>query len=157
MATLRLDGGYEPVIFRLYSRKRGADFRDETLIAFDRKTDRVLAVGSDARKYINDPSEETVVACPLRNGAPAEFDTLATMLRCFLVNSGAAGKNLFRRPSVAVCVPYEITQIERTALGDAFRQAGGGNVRFFEDAFEEGVEKYGEKFLVVAGFELQAK
>ena len=152
MARLKIDNGYEPYIFRLHDRKSPVEFRDETLLAIDSQTDRVLAFGSDSRKYISDPSDNICVICPLRNGAPADFDLTATMLKCFMKKAGVPGT--FVRPSALVCLPDGITGVERTALHDAFMQAGCGNLMLFEEPFDEAVKKYGDKYRIIVEFEV---
>lgn len=138
----------------MHCRKKQIEFSDETLIAIDPRPDTVVAVGSDARRYID--AEDISVVCPLRNGAPAEFDVFATLLRHFLKKSGAVGNTLFSHSSLALCVPYEYTVVERRAFEDAFRASGCGTVLIDDCTYDEGVKKRGEKCRIVAGFEPRA-
>ena len=103
-------------------RGRGIILREPSVVAVDRRDDRVLAVGAKARAMIGRTPEEIVAVRPLKDGVIADFEITARMLQHFLRKSVKPG--LFSKPKVAICLPTGVTEVERKAVEDAAYHAG---------------------------------
>ena len=100
-------------------------------MAVDIRTDEVLAVGNLAREMIGRTPGSIVALRPLTDGVIADFSITAEMLKHFIRN--AVQSNLFSRPRVIICIPSGVTDVERRAVENAARQAGGGVVDLIEE------------------------
>ena len=103
-------------------RGRGIILREPSVVAVDRRDDRVVAVGAKARAMIGRTPEEIVAVRPLKDGVIADFEITARMLQHFLRKSVKPG--LFSKPKVAICLPTGVTEVERKAVEDAAYHAG---------------------------------
>lgn len=106
----------------LYMKGRGIVLREPSVVAVERQTDRVRAVGRDAKLMLGKTPGSIVAHRPIKDGVIADFEVTAAMLRDFFKRVSAG--NIFSRPYVAVCVPYGVTEVERRAFKDATREAG---------------------------------
>lgn len=103
-------------------RGRGIILREPSVVAVDRRDDRVVAVGAKARAMLGRTPEEIVAVRPLKDGVIADFEITARMLQHFLRKAVKPG--LFSKPKVAICLPTGVTEVERKAVEDAAYQAG---------------------------------
>ena len=110
----------------VYIKGKGIVMREPSVVAVDIRTDTVLAVGSQAKEMIGRVPGSIAAVCPLRDGVIADFDVTAAMLKYFIRK--AVRTSLFSRPRVVICIPSGVTEVERRAVEDAAKQAGGGNV-----------------------------
>ena len=111
--------------------KRGHIIIDEpSVVAVDVKTKRVLATGSEAKNMIGRTPGSIVAVRPIRDGVIADFDMTADMLHDFMYRSSK--RNIFTKTSVVICVPSDVTEVERRAVEDAVRSAGAQDVELIE-------------------------
>jgi rod shape-determining protein MreB len=105
----------------VYAKGRGIALDQPTVIAVDRRSGDILAMGEEAYAMIGRTPGHVVAVRPMRGGAISDFDTTARLIRMLLdrVGSGRLG-----RPRVLVCVPSAVTQVERRAVQEATIQAG---------------------------------
>ncbi|MBE6765456.1 MAG: rod shape-determining protein [Clostridia bacterium] len=115
----------------VYIKGKGIVMREPSVVAVDVRTDTVLAVGSQAKEMIGRTPGSIVAVRPLKDGVIADFDITATMLKYFIKK--AVHTNLFSRPRVVICIPSGVTEVERRAVEDAAKQAGGGDVDLIEE------------------------
>ena len=115
----------------VYVKGKGIVIREPSVVAVDIRTDEVLAVGSLAREMIGRTPGSIVALRPLTDGVIADFNITAEMLKHFIRN--AVQSNLFARPRVVICIPSGVTEVERRAVENAARQAGGGVVELIEE------------------------
>lgn len=115
----------------VYIKGKGIVMREPSVVAVDIRSDTVLAVGSQAKEMIGRTPGSIVAVRPLKDGVIADFDITATMLKYFIKK--AVHANLFSRPRVVICIPSGVTEVERRAVEDAARQAGGGDVDLIEE------------------------
>ncbi len=100
---------------------RGVTVREPSYVAIDRRKDRVLAVGSEARLMEGRTPPHIEVVRPVRDGVIADYDTAETMIRHLLGRTRANG---VLRPRIMVGVPSDATDVERRAVSEATRAAG---------------------------------
>ena len=110
---------------------RGVVLNEPSVIAFNEKTNEVLAVGGDAWQMIGRTPAHIVAVRPLRKGAITDFETTQRMIRLILQRVGVGR---FGRTRVIICVPSVITAVERRAVTEAARRAGASDVRLIEQS-----------------------
>jgi cell shape determining protein, MreB/Mrl family len=115
----------------VYVKGKGIVIREPSVVAVDIRTDEVLAVGNLAREMIGRTPGSIVALRPLTDGVIADFNITAEMLKHFIRN--AVQSSLFSRPRVIICIPSGVTEVERRAVENAARQAGGGVVDLIEE------------------------
>lgn len=126
---------YEAADIVIYIQGKGVVRKEKSLVAYDPRTNKILAVGTDAEGMVREASENVRVISPLRRGAVADYFA-AVQLFAYLLEK-AWGKSLFSRPKIAVCVPEDITAVERKALEDVLYQSRAGEVMITDIDAEE--------------------
>ncbi len=115
----------------VYIKGQGIILREPSVVAVDRNTNNILAVGEEARKMIGRTPGNIIAIRPLRQGVISDYDITERMLKYFIQKS--VGKRLLLKPKIAVCVPSGVTEVERRAVEDATKQAGAGQVYIIEE------------------------
>lgn len=113
----------------IYLKGKGIVLNEPSVVAIHSDSGRILAVGGEAKDMIGRTSEEISVIRPMQDGVVANFDVAQAMLKSFMerVNTGS-----ILRPSVTVCVPYGITEVEHRAATETIIRAGGKNAHVLE-------------------------
>ncbi|MBQ6554841.1 MAG: rod shape-determining protein MreB [Firmicutes bacterium] len=115
----------------VYKKGQGVVLQEPSVVAVDRFTGELLAVGEEARRMIGKTPENIEAVRPLRDGVISDFDTTERMIRYFIEKS--VGKHWFRKPRIAVCVPSKVTEVERRAVEETTRIAGASHVYIIEE------------------------
>ena len=105
---------------------------EPSVVAVDVKSKRVLATGNEAKKMIGRTPGSIVAVRPMKAGVIADFDMTADMLHDFMDRS--TSRNVFTKTRVVVCVPSDVTEVERRAVEDAVRSAGAQEVELIEES-----------------------
>lgn len=105
--------------------------KEPSVVAIDKETNNILAVGEDARRMLGRTPGNIVAIRPLREGVISNYELTESMLRYFIEK--AVGKRSFVKPTIAVCVPSSVTEVEKRAVEDATRQAGARRVFIIEE------------------------
>ena len=114
----------------VYARQKGILFSEPTVLALNKETGAVLAMGEEAWKMIGRTPGYIVAVRPLRSGAISDFDITEKLIRLILQR---AGVNRFSRPKVLVCVPSALTDVERRAVEEATLSAGARTCHLIEE------------------------
>lgn len=114
----------------VYQRQHGILFAEPSVIALNRDTGAVLAMGEEAWRMIGRTPGYIVAVRPLRNGAITDFDVTERMIRLILQK---AGVSRFARPKVLVCVTSALTEVERRAVEEATISAGARSCYLIEE------------------------
>ena len=109
----------------IYLKGKGVVLSEPSVVAIDGQSGRILAVGNDAKNMIGRTPDEVSVVCPVKKSVIADFDVAQAMLRVFLEKACPKG---ILRPFVTICTPHNITEVERRAVLEAVRSAGGKNI-----------------------------
>ena len=105
----------------IYDRqKKKIVLNEPSVVAQDRKTKKVIAVGKEAREMLGKTPDSIIAVKPLKDGVIADFDVTREMLRLFLHK--IYGRSPFK-PEVMICVPLEVTSVEKKALFDSITGA----------------------------------
>lgn len=115
----------------IYVGGKGIVMRAPSVVAVERQTKRVVAVGLEAKKMIGKTPGSIIAYRPLKDGVIADFETTSLMLNKFfkIVDAG----NVFNRPQVIICMPYGVTEVEKRAIEDAAFEAGAKAVALIEE------------------------
>jgi rod shape-determining protein MreB len=114
----------------IYMKGKGIVLREPSVVAVDIKSDRVLAVGSEAKQMIGRTPGSIVAIRPLKDGVIADFDITASMLKEFIRKVVGGG---FSKPRIIICIPSGVTEVERRAVVEAAYQAGAKNAYLIEE------------------------
>lgn len=115
----------------VYIRGQGTVLQEPSVVAIDKNTNSILAVGEEARSMLGRTPGNIVAIRPLREGVISDYGITEKMLKYFI--NKALGRPLLRKPRIAVCVPSSVTEVERRAVEDATRQAGARQVYVIEE------------------------
>ncbi len=115
----------------VYIRGKGVVLKEPSVVAFDRDTNKIKAIGEDARLMIGRTPGSIVAVRPLRQGVISDYTVTEKMMKYFIQK--AIGKRMFRKPRIAVCVPSGVTEVEKKAVEDATYQAGAREVAIIEE------------------------
>ena len=118
----------------VYVSGKGIVLEEPSVVAIDKRTNSVLAVGAEARKMIGRTPGNIVAIRPLRDGVISDYDVTEKMLRYFVekvVDKKGFGR--FFMPRIMVCVPTGVTEVEKRAVEEATRQAGAREVYIIEE------------------------
>ncbi|MCL2603172.1 MAG: rod shape-determining protein [Defluviitaleaceae bacterium] len=124
-----IDLGTASVI--VFIRGQGTVLKEPAVVAIDKNTDTILAVGEEARSMLGRTPGNIVAIRPLREGVISDYHITEKMLKYFI--NKAVGRPLMRKPRIAICVPSNVTEVERRAVEDAARQAGARQVFVIEE------------------------
>ena len=115
----------------VYIRGKGVVLKEPSVVAFDRDTNKIKAIGEDARLMLGRTPGNIVAVRPLRQGVISDYTVTEKMMKYFIQK--ALGKRTFRKPRIAVCVPSGVTEVEKKAVEDATYQAGAREVSIIEE------------------------
>ncbi|MDF7638797.1 rod shape-determining protein [Lactobacillus sp. ESL0791] len=114
----------------VYIEGKGIVLREPSVVAKNTQTKKVIAVGSEAREMIGRTPATIVAIRPMKDGVIADYDTTAAMLKYFMEKTVGNSK-----PSVMICVPSGVTEVEKRAVIDAARVAGAREAYVIEEPF----------------------
>ena len=115
----------------VYIKGKGVVLKEPSVVAYDRNTNEIKAIGEEARMMIGRTPGNIVAIRPLKQGVIADYTITEKMIRYFIQK--AIGKRTFRKPRICVCVPSQITEVERKAVEDATFNAGAREVYLVEE------------------------
>jgi rod shape-determining protein MreB len=115
----------------VFVRGKGIVLREPSVVAVDRDTRKILAVGEEARRMLGRTPGNIIAIRPLRDGVIADYDMTESMLKSFITR--ASGGKKFFRPRIMVCVPSGVTSVEKRAVMEAALQAGAKSVYLIEE------------------------
>ncbi len=110
---------------------RGIILREPSVVAVNRESNEVLAIGAEAKQMIGRTPGNIVAIRPMKDGVIADFDITQSMLKYFIRR--ALGKHSIIRPRIVVGVPSGVTEVEKRAVIDATIQAGARAAYLIEE------------------------
>ncbi|KRM72492.1 rod shape-determining protein [Lacticaseibacillus brantae] len=115
----------------VYVDGKGIVLHEPSVVAKNRQTGEVIAVGEEARDMIGRTPANIVAIRPMKDGVIADYDTTAAMLKYFMEKALGTGN----RPQVMICVPSGVTEVEKRAVIDAARVAGARDAFVIEEPY----------------------
>ena len=128
-ADIGVDLGTASVL--VYITGKGVVLKEPSVVAFDRDSKKIRAIGEEARLMIGRTPGNIVAIRPLRQGVISDYTVTEKMLKHFIQK--AIGRRTFRKPRISVCVPSRVTEVEKKAVEDAAYQAGAREVAVIEE------------------------
>jgi rod shape-determining protein MreB len=110
----------------VYLRGKGIVLNEPSVVAVDRTTGKVIAVGREAKSMLGRTPDEIVAVRPLKDGVIADFEKTEDLLREFIQK--ALRRRTWVRPRIIICVPSGITEVEKRAVQDSAQHAGAREV-----------------------------
>lgn len=114
----------------VYTKGKGIVLQEPSVVAIDKNSNKILAVGEEARKMLGRTPGHITAIRPLREGVISDFNITEKMLKYFIKK--AIGNTIFK-PRVIICVPSGVTEVEKRAVLDASNQAGGRKTYLMEE------------------------
>jgi rod shape-determining protein MreB len=115
----------------IHVKGQGIVLNEPSVVAIDRNTNRVLAVGEEARRMVGRTPGNIVAIRPLKDGVIADFDVTETMLKHFINKLNVKG--FLAKPRILICCPTNITSVEQKAIREAAEKSGGKKVYLEEE------------------------
>jgi rod shape-determining protein MreB len=115
----------------VYVRGKGIVLKEPSVIAIEKDSGKIIAVGEDARKMLGRTPGTIIAMRPMREGVIADYDVTEKMLRYFIEK--AVGRHFFFRPRVMICIPSGVTSVEERAARQAAIQAGARQAYLIEE------------------------
>jgi rod shape-determining protein MreB len=114
-------------------RGRGIVLIEPSVVAVERDTKRVLAVGIEAKRMLGRTPGSIVAIRPLKDGVIADFEVTESMLRYFINKTRVKRFPWQPKPRVVVCVPSGVTEVEKRAVFEATMSAGARQAYLIEE------------------------
>ena len=115
----------------VYVKGKGVVLKEPSVVAYDKDSDRIKAIGEEARQMIGRTPGNIMAIRPLRKGVISDYTITERMLKYFIQK--AMGRRAFRKPRISICVPSGVTEVERKAVEEATYQAGAREVFLIEE------------------------
>jgi len=115
----------------VYIKDKGIVLKEPTVVAYDRDSQEIMAIGEEARKMIGRTPGNISAVRPLRQGVISDYIVTEKMLKYFI--SKAMGRRTLRKPRISVCIPSGATEVEKRAVEDATYKAGAREVTIIEE------------------------
>lgn len=128
-ADIGIDLGTASVL--VFVKGKGIVLQEPSVVAIDKNTNRVLAVGEEARRMLGRTPGNIVAIRPLKDGVISDYDVTERMLKYFIQKT--IGRKLFFKPKIIVCVPSGVTEVEKRAVIDATNEAGARTTYLIEE------------------------
>lgn len=115
----------------VYLKGKGVVLKEPSVVAFDRDSSKIRAIGEEARLMLGRTPGNIVAVRPLRQGVISDYTVTEKMIKYFIQK--AMGKRSYRKPRISVCVPSGVTEVEKRAVEDAAYAAGAREVFIIEE------------------------
>ncbi|MDA8097641.1 MAG: rod shape-determining protein [Desulforudis sp.] len=116
----------------VYVKGRGIVLREPSVVAIQRDSGQILAVGEEAKQMIGRTPGNIVAIRPMKDGVIADFDTTQSMIKYF-INKALRSRTFLVRPRVVIGVPSGVTAVEERAVREAALQAGAREAYLIEE------------------------
>jgi len=142
---------------RVYVRGHGIIITEPSVVAVNKKTGQVLAIGEEAKKMVGRTPGYIVATRPLVSGVVSDFEVTEQMLRYFIEKANRKRFLLNLRPRVIIGIPCGVTEVEKKAVCDAAKNAGARKVFLVEEPMAAAlgarlaVQEAGGNFIVDIG------
>ena len=115
----------------IYVKGEGVVLSEPSVVALDKNTKKVIAIGREAYKMLGRTPGSVVVNKPLKDGVIANFDETEIMLEYFIKKIRC--KTIFTKPRILICCPSNITQVEKNAIKEVAERTGAKSVYVEEE------------------------
>ena len=124
----------------VYVRGKGVVLKEPSVVAFDRDTNVIKAIGEEARLMLGRTPGNIVAVRPLRQGVISDYTVTEKMIKYFVRKS--LGKRTFKKPRISICVPSGVTEVEKKAVENDRRVVEIKITAAGRDLVDEYVDRY---------------
>lgn len=118
----------------VYVRGKGIVINEPSVVAINKKTGEVLAIGKEAQRMVGKTPAHIVAIRPLKDGVISDFEVTEQMLAYFIQKVHEDGFHVLPRPRVVIGIPSSVTEVERRAVEEASLRAGARAVFLIEES-----------------------
>lgn len=118
----------------VYVRGKGVIINEPSVVALNKKTNEVLAIGRDAQRMVGKTPAHIVAIRPLRHGVISDFEVTEQMLSYFIQKVHEDRFHILPRPRIVIGIPSSVTEVERRAVEEASLRAGARSVFLIEES-----------------------
>src|SRR6476469_5123525 len=115
----------------VYVKNQGIVLREPSVVAIDRESRRVLAIGAEAKRMLGKTPASISAVRPLKNGVIADFEVTQEMIKYFIRK--VHNRRSLLHPRIVIGIPSGITEVERRAVQESAEQAGAREVYLIEE------------------------
>ncbi|MBO1004778.1 rod shape-determining protein [Pseudogracilibacillus auburnensis] len=115
----------------IHVKGQGIVLNEPSVVAIDQNTNRVLAVGEEARRMVGRTPGNIIAIRPLKDGVIADFDVTEAMLKYFINKLNVKG--FLSKPRILICCPTNVTSVEQKAIREAAEKSGGKKIYLEEE------------------------
>lgn len=115
----------------VYVKGKGVVLKEPSVVAFNKESNKLIAIGEEARLMIGRTPGEIDAIRPLRQGVISDYTVTEQMLKYFIQK--ALGRRTYRKPRISICIPSGATEVETKAVEDAAFAAGAREVKIIEE------------------------
>jgi rod shape-determining protein MreB len=140
----------------VYVKGQGIVLREPSVVAIERESRRVIAIGAEAKRMLGKTPANIVAVRPLRNGVIADFEVTQQMIRYFIKK--VHNRRSLLHPRIVIGIPSGITEVERRAVRESAEQAGAREVYLIEEPMAAAIganlpisEPYGNMIVDIGG------
>ena len=119
----------------VYIKGKGIVLREPSVVVKNKKTEEIVAVGSQAKEMMGRTASSIVAIRPMMDGVIADYDTTLIMIKHYLNEAFKATGSKWKSGTVMICVPFGITSVEQRAVLNAARAAGAREAFTIEEPF----------------------
>lgn len=120
----------------VWVKDKGIVIREPSVVAMHKKTKKVIAIGTEAKKMVGKTPPSIITVSPLRGGVIADFDATLAMISHYIQMVHEVGNVLpvaWARPRVVIGIPSSVTEVERRAVWEAALSAGAREAFLIEE------------------------
>lgn len=117
----------------VYVRDQGIIINEPSVVAVNNRTEKIIAVGEDAKIMLGKTPMHITVTRPLIDGVISDFEVSEKMIKHFIEKVHRESMTFMPRPRVVIAIPLDVTEVERKAVEDAVLQAGASQVFLIEE------------------------
>lgn len=117
----------------IYVRGRGIVIKEPSVVAINKRTKEILAIGEEAKRMVGRTPSHIVAVRPLVDGVISDFEITEQMLRYFFDRVHREKFTLLPRPRVVIGIPHSVTEVERRAVEEGAINAGAREVYLIEE------------------------
>ena len=111
----------------------GIVINEPSVVATNRKTKKVIAIGTEAKKMVGRTPRSIIAAQPLVDGVVSDFEVTEHMLKHFVDTIHKKHRVMISRPRMVVGLPYGVTEVEKRAVEEAAKSAGARKIWLIEE------------------------
>lgn len=117
----------------VYVKEQGIVINEPSVVAINNRTEKIIAVGEDAKTMLGKTPQHITVTKPMVDGVISDFEVTEKMIKYFIEKVHRESMTFVPRPRVVIAIPLDVTEVEKKAVEDAVLRAGASEVWLIEE------------------------